>query len=202
MIFEQIPVDGDSNFAYLVGDEIAAKAAIIDAAYRIEMILECLGELSLALCYIISTHSHFDHAGGNAELKRLTGAPIALHKSARTGDIKLDDGDILNIGSLEMKVIHTPGHTPDCICLLIGNKLLTGDTLFVGTVGGTGLGDDARIEYNSLRRIMTLDDNIEVWPGHDYGVQPHSTIGHERTTNPFLLCPSFEAFTNLKCKRA
>jgi glyoxylase-like metal-dependent hydrolase (beta-lactamase superfamily II) len=98
----------------------------------------------------------------------------------------------------------TPGHTEDSICVLVKapgepGKLVTGDTLFVGKVGGTGYGDDARAEYDSLHeKLLRLPDDTEVWPGHDYGVAPSSTIGREKKTNPFLLCESFETFVELK----
>jgi hydroxyacylglutathione hydrolase len=114
------------------------------------------------------------------------------------------DGARLALGRLSLTLIHTPGHTPDSLCLLVEEpgspgKLITGDTLFVGKVGGTGFGEDARAEYRSLHeKLMPLPDATEVWPGHDYGVAPSSTIGHERRTNPFLLRESFEAFVELK----
>ncbi len=109
------------------------------------------------------------------------------------------DGDTLRLGTMTLTFIHTPGHTDDSICVLGGNKLVTGDTLFVGKVGGTDYGAGAFKEYESLHnKLMTLDDGVEVYPGHDYGVKPSSTIGHERRTNPFLLRDSFESFLDLK----
>ena len=135
----------------------------------------------------------------------------------------MEDGDELELGSLRAKVLHTPGHTADSICLLVDNKLMTGDTLFVGKVGGTDYGvrtvlgkllrsivgksggEDygaqarARAEYDSLfGKLLKLADEVQVWPGHDYGIRPSSTIGDERRENPFLLCPSLEAFVDLK----
>ena len=106
---------------------------------------------------------------------------------------------MLRLGNLDLKIIHTPGHTPDGICILVDNKLLTGDTLFVGKIGGTGTEEEARIEYDSLfNKLMKMDDDIEVYPGHDYGVAPTSTIGHERQTNPFILRKDFKDFKWLK----
>ena len=105
---------------------------------------------------------------------------------------------------MKLQIIHTPGHTGDSLCVLAEGpgavgKLVTGDTLFVGKVGGTGFGDDARAEYDSLHdKLMILSDDVEVWPGHNYGVEPSSTIGNERKTNPFLLRESFEDFVDLK----
>jgi glyoxylase-like metal-dependent hydrolase (beta-lactamase superfamily II) len=123
-----------------------------------------------------------------------------MHESARsTHDIDLADGMSLPFGTTVLHIIHTPGHTPDSICILAGGDLITGDTLFVGKVGGTGFGADARSEYESLHgKLMTLPPDTRVWPGHDYGVRPSSTIGDELLENPFILRESFESFLELK----
>jgi glyoxylase-like metal-dependent hydrolase (beta-lactamase superfamily II) len=109
------------------------------------------------------------------------------HKLSRiNADTQVKDGDVIRVGHIPMKVIHTPGHTPDSICLLIDNqKLLTGDTLFVGECGRTDLpGGNSKQMYNSLfNKILKLNDEIEVYPGHDYGPKPYSTIGEEKRSN-------------------
>ena len=98
-----------------------------------------------------------------------------------------------------MSFIHTPGHSPDSMCVLVNNNLVSGDTLFVGKVGGTASPEEARVEFESLKRLMVLEDSINVWPGHDYGVRPSSTIGEERQTNPFCLrLNNFDDFLWLK----
>ena len=96
------------------------------------------------------------------------------------------DGDFLDLGDLKIQVLLTPGHTPDSICIKAGDRLVTGDTLFVGKVGGTYGADDAREEFFSLKKLMSLPPETTVWPGHDYGVRPHSTIGDELKNNPFI----------------
>ena len=113
-------------------------------------------------------------------------------------DLTVNDGDVLNVGKIRLQVMYTPGHTIDSICILVGDELITGDTLFVGKVGGTGFGNDARQEYDSLHRLMSLPAHIKVWPGHYYGVRPSSTIGDEMKENPFLLRKSFDSFVELK----
>ena len=113
-------------------------------------------------------------------------------------DIEVKDGDIFKLGALELRIIHTPGHCQDGMCILIENKLITGDTLFVGKVGGTDLEEGARLEYESLQQLMQLDENLEVYPGHDFGAQPSSTIGYEKRNNPFILQPTLEDFVHLK----
>jgi glyoxylase-like metal-dependent hydrolase (beta-lactamase superfamily II) len=124
------------------------------------------------------------------------GAKIAAYGAF---DVPLKDGDVLELGAVKLEILHTPGHTDADICILAGNKLITGDTLFVGKVGGTDFGAGARTEFESLRRLLdTLDDSVEVWPGHDVGVRPSSTIGDERRENPFLVRTDFEDFLWLK----
>ena len=196
MLFEQIRTGGDRTFSYVVADEGSRAAALVDPGYDPERLLDRIRELELELAYVINTHSHYDHTGGNAHVLGHTGAKLAAFES---GDIPLVDGSTLELGELTLRIIWTPGHTYDGICILVEDVLITGDTLFVGKVGGTGFGDDARAEYDSLhQKILTLPEHIRVFPGHDYGVRPESTIGDEKKENPFLLRDSLEAFVDLK----
>jgi glyoxylase-like metal-dependent hydrolase (beta-lactamase superfamily II) len=199
MIFEQIKCGGDRNFAYIIGDEDSRKAALVDPAYNTKGILARTDELKLQVVYVINTHGHFDHAGGNSEVCGQTGAQVIAHESAAGADVPAADGGSIEMGDVTLKFIHTPGHTPDSMCVLTQGHLCTGDTLFVGKVGGTGFGEDAREEYDSLHtKLMTLDDDVKIYPGHDVGVRPVSTIGAEKKENPFLLRPDFESFLDLK----
>ena len=199
MVFEQIRVGGDRNFAYLIGDEASREAAVVDPAYDPEMVLSRCRELDLTPRYLINTHGHSDHVNGNDHLLAHSKAKLIAW-----GQEDFQDGQTIGLGKVTLTFLHTPGHTEDSICILVTAegetpRLVTGDILFVGKVGGTDLGAGARMEYDSLRdRIMTLANETEVWPGHDYGVAPSSTIGHERETNPFLLRKSFEEFVELK----
>jgi hydroxyacylglutathione hydrolase len=199
MLFEQVRVGGDRNFAYLAGDSESRTALVVDPSYSPESVLAAAGRLGLTVAMVINTHGHPDHTNGN-DFFAARGVPVAAHpESPIATDAALRDGQILPFGALSAKIIHTPGHSPDSLCVLIGNRLLTGDTLFVGKIGGTDLGSGAREEHDSLwRKILPLPDETEVWPGHDYGVRPSSTIGIERRTNPFLLCATFEEFLHLK----
>jgi len=200
MIFQQISAGGDRNFGYLIGDEESKEAVIIDPSSSPEVFPPVAEKLGLKIVYIIGTHGHGDHTSGIPALKKKTGAKVVMHSSAPgNADVSVSDGDTIKLGKLELKIIHTPGHTLDSICVLAQGKLVTGDTLFVGKVGGTGTEGAAKIEYDSLyNNLMKLDDNMEVYPGHDYGVAPTSTIGHERETNPFLLRKDFADFMWLK----
>jgi len=205
MIFEQIPTGGDRNFAYLIADETSRQAAVVDPANDPAGVLARIAALGLELRYVINTHDHFDHAGGNREVLKRTRARLL---AGGRGGVR--DGETLSLGRVELTFIQTPGHSPDSLGVLVQEraapdappapgKLITGDTLFVGKVGGTDYDAGARAEYDSLhRKLMTLPDETEVWPGHDVGVAPSSTIGHEKRTNPFLLCRSFEEFLELK----
>lgn len=200
MTVEQFLMGGDRNFGYLVGDEHTGKALVVDPSYTPEQIVDYARKNGLTIEYIFNTHRHHDHSNGNAEMEKLTGVRALAFgdKAPRTGR-EATDGAVFTFGTLEARIIHTPGHTNDSICILIGDALFTGDTLFVGKVGGTGFGDDARQEYESLHeKLLKLPGETRVFPGHNVGVSPQSTIANERKTNPFLLQPDFEAFLDLK----
>ena len=197
MFFRQIQQHGD-NFSYIIADDTTGEAAVVDSSYNAGEITRIIKAENLKLNYIINTHGHSDHASGNQELRSISTAKIVAHNLSRINpDIKVNDGDTLNIGAIPVKVIHTPGHTPDSICLLVNNqKLLTGDTLFVGECGRTDLpGGNSKSMYNSLfHKILKLNDNIEVYPGHDYGQKLSSTIGEERRSNYTLEPRSLSEF--------
>ncbi len=202
MYFRQISANGDRNFAYLIGDKAMRQAAIVDASYAPERALAEAQSLDLAVRYVISTHSHKDHVAGNAYLLERTEAVEVMHESTPYPcRLRVKDQEELPLGNLRLRFLHTPGHIPDHICVLVEGKLLTGDILFVGKVGGTGphfSGSDPREQWESLQRLMLLAPETEVWPGHDYGAMPSSTIGREIAANPFLLCQNFEEFLYLK----
>jgi hydroxyacylglutathione hydrolase len=185
MFFRQIKHRGD-NFSYIIADDITKEAVVVDPSFNTDAIIKIVKEQNLNLKYIINTHHHMDHTAGNEDVRSSFSAKVVAHKLAKSHkDISLVDGDIIKIGKVVIKVIHTPGHTPDSICLLVDGKLLTGDTLFVGECGRTDLPDGSSEDmYHSLfDKLMKLDDAIEVYPGHDYGPNPRSTIGIERKNN-------------------
>jgi len=185
MFFKQIKHHGD-NFSYIIADEATKETAIVDSSFNSDEISRILKEQKLKAKYIINTHYHGDHTAGNEDIRSKFDSKIVAHKLAKVNkDIEVIDGHLLKLGEIIIKVIHTPGHSPDSISLLVNSKLLTGDTLFVGECGRTDLpGGSPRDMYHSLfHKLMKLDDNIEVYPGHDYGLKTHSTIGAERRTN-------------------
>jgi glyoxylase-like metal-dependent hydrolase (beta-lactamase superfamily II) len=189
LIFEQIPVGPMQNFAYLIGDEKAGVAAVVDPAWDNEKILDVAKRNKLRIIYAINTHQHPDHVSGNDELARETGAKIVAHEASRNRkDVSAKDNETLNVGSLVLKLIHTPGHSPDHVCVLVNGKLMTGDTLFVGECGRTDLlGGSSEQMYDSLfNKLMKLPGDVEVYPGHDYGSKPYSTIAYEKAHNYVL----------------
>ncbi|MHC5035744.1 MAG: MBL fold metallo-hydrolase, partial [Planctomycetota bacterium] len=187
----------DRNFAYLFGDE--GEAVAVDPTDP-DAVHAAAQDAGLEIKFIVATHSHGDHTAGNAALTARTGAKIIAHESAWIDtDIPVKGGETFPVGNTEFRILATPGHTPDSICVLWEGRLVSGDTLFVGKVGGTDFGEGARTEYRSLHDVIAkLPDDTEIWPGHDYGVAPSSTLGHEKKTNPFYLQPDFEAFVHLK----
>lgn len=185
MFFKQIKHQGD-NFSYVIADETAKEAAVVDPSFNADAIIHILKNQDLAVKYVINTHQHLDHTAHNDKIKSIDGAKVVAHKLSKTvKDISVVDGDFLKLGKTNIKVIHTPGHSPDGICLLVDSKLLTGDTLFVGECGRTDLtGGSAEDMYHSLfDKLIKLSDDTEVYPGHDYGATKHSTIGIEKKTN-------------------
>ncbi len=197
MFFRQIQQHGD-NFSYIIADPETRETAVIDSSYNATEIIKTIKSQSLLLKYIINTHGHSDHTAGNSELRSIFSAKIVSHSQSKTNsDLKVEDGEVLNIGKIAIRVLYTPGHTPESISLLVDKeKLFTGDTLFVGECGRTDLpGGNAKNLYESLfNKLLNLDDSVEVYPGHDYGSRPSSTIGYERKNNYVLQPRSLKDF--------
>lgn len=188
MIIEQLAVGDMDNFCYLVGCEKTRRAMVIDPGADVERIVSVAQDERLSIELIVNTHGHGDHTGGNAALKERTAARVVLHAFDRVyypaADVFLSDESPLHLGEITLYVIHTPGHTPGGICLYAEGNLFTGDTLFVGDSGRTDLPGGHRMTLGaSIRRLMQLPDETVVWPGHNYGPMPSSTIGWEKRHN-------------------
>ena len=188
MIIKQLDIGYMDNFCYIVGCERTRKALVIDPGPDVDQIVSAAEKQGLEIETIFNTHAHGDHTAGNAELKSLTGAKIIIHALDAAGypkaDVFLKDEKTLQLGEITFHVIHTPGHTPGGICLHTLGNLFTGDTLFVGDSGRTDLpGGDRPTLGKSIRRLMQLPDDTIIWPGHNYGPTPTSTIGWEKRHN-------------------
>jgi glyoxylase-like metal-dependent hydrolase (beta-lactamase superfamily II) len=186
----QIPVGQMANFTYILTDEHSGESAVIDPSWELEKIFAILEKNGWKVKYIINTHTHFDHILGNEQVAAVTGAKIIQHKdSTETYDIPVEDGQIIQVGKIMIRIVHTPGHSKDSMSLVVNNELvLTGDTLFVGNCGRVDLpGSDASEMYDSLfEKIAKLEETLVVYPGHDYGSKKTSTIGEEKRTSTVL----------------
>jgi hydroxyacylglutathione hydrolase len=186
----QIPVGQMANFTYILTDEDNGECAVIDPSWELEKIFAILKKNGWKVKYIINTHTHFDHVLGNEQVAAVTGAKIIQHRnSTQFNDITVEEGQIIPVGKVMIRILHTPGHSKDSICLLVNNEsVLTGDTLFVGNCGRVDLpGSDPSEMYDSLfKKISKLDESLVVYPGHDYGSKKTSTIGEEKRSNYVL----------------
>jgi glyoxylase-like metal-dependent hydrolase (beta-lactamase superfamily II) len=193
----QIPVGNMQNFSYIIFDEKNKIGAIIDPSWDLEKILEFLDKNKISVKYIINTHTHFDHVLGNDQIAEITGAKTIQHeKSTIRNDNSVHDGDTIRVGEVQLEVLYTPGHSEDSMCLIVNKEaIITGDTLFVGNIGRVDLpGSNANKMYDSLYKVANLDGSLVVYPGHNYGITPTSTIRNERTNNPMLKFKTKEDF--------
>jgi hydroxyacylglutathione hydrolase len=201
MIFEQIQLGGEEkNFAYLFGDEQTKEVAAVDPGENPRKVVDRIRALGATCSYVFATHSHIDHIWGVDDVTGPTGARFAAHPSVPGVQVPLHDGQVLHIGSVPVRVIYCPGHAADAVLFVINDeKVLTGDELFIGGVGKTFSESQARLHYANLHgRLLALPDHLEVYPGHDYGARPSSTLGEQRRTNPYFQQKDFESFWRLR----
>jgi glyoxylase-like metal-dependent hydrolase (beta-lactamase superfamily II) len=204
LIIKQLTLGPIQANCYILGCDQSRQAAVIDPGDEADKILMALAESKLTVNYIINTHGHFDHVGANARLKGATDAQLLIHaldepmlkqlsasasawglkaENSPAPDQYLEDGLKLTFGEITLEAIHTPGHSPGGVSLFTDGKVFVGDTLFAGSIGRTDLpGGDYNTLISSIQtRLFTLDDDVEVFPGH----MGTTTIGTEKRHNPF-----------------
>ena len=193
------------NFVYLVGSLDTRKAAVVDAAWDIEEILRIVAEDEMELTHAFVSHTHPDHIGGQfagvhiegvTELLEKAKVKVIVHreeaeflKSLSPSDlIKVESGSEIDLGGIGIQLIHTPGHTPGSQCFLIDNRLVSGDTLFIGSCGRVDLpgGNAEQLYFSLTQRLMELPETTLLFPGHNYSEKSISTLGEQKRTNPYL----------------
>lgn len=201
----RIPAGIYAANCYIISCETTKEAIVVDPGGDVDEILNAIKNNDLNVKYIVLTHGHGDHIGGIIDLKNALNSLVVIHEKEREmlvdgnknlstmmamgaiemePDLLVKDGDLLEFGDLKAEIIHTPGHTFGGISIKIGDNIITGDTLFAGSIGRTDLlgGDYDTIIKSIKAKLMIYPDNIKVLPGHG----PSSTIGKERVSNPFL----------------
>jgi hydroxyacylglutathione hydrolase len=212
---KQMELGPMQNFVYLVGDPMARQCVVIDPAWEIDTIVDTAAADGMTIVGALVTHTHQDHVGGSLEswgmpgripgVEELLGRAsmkVYVHKAEReflkgfgSDLVKVDNHDTLPVGRLSLQFLHTPGHTPGSQCFLVDGRLISGDTLFIGSCGRTDLpGSDPKEMYYSLtQRLGALPDDTVLLPGHNYGGEA-STIGREKRQNQFMQFPSLRDF--------
>ena len=210
MSFEilQVEVGMMLNFSTLLASPRTGECAVVDPAFEVDRLLREVEQRGWRVSAILITHTHHDHIDGVAALAAATGAPAyvgageleALRRAAPQATLHpIDHEAVLLIGGERLTALATPGHTLDARSYYTGEAVATGDTLFVGGCGRTDFpGGDAPTLFGSLQRLAALPEETRVYPGHDYGQTPTSTIGWERSTNPYVRCQTVEEFVALR----
>lgn len=200
MIFEQVSTGGCQS--YLVGCDQSCAAALIDPEVsQIDRYLALAARDGLRIRFLIDTHTHADHFSATRQLARQLDVPVVMHRAsiAHTVDMRVDDGEMVVVGKLRLRVLHTPGHTSDSMCLVVEDRVFTGDTLLIGATGRTDLptGDPEALYDSLFNQVLRLDPSLMVFPAHDYQGRGHSTIAHELAHNPRLARRERDAFVEM-----
>jgi hydroxyacylglutathione hydrolase len=213
LYFKQIEIGPMQNYVYLIGSMETRKVAVVDAAWEIDTILKTAAQDEMEIIHAFVTHTHPDHVGGGfagmeidgvTELLEKCKAKVVVHKAeaeflkglSSSDMIKSDNGDKIDVGGVEIQLMHTPGHTPGSQCFLVDGRIVSGDTLFIDACGRVDFpGGNPEQMYNSLtQKLMALPDDTILFPGHNYAAKPHATLGEQKKTNPYLKFTSLKQF--------
>jgi len=207
LFLKQMKIGPMENFVYLLGDTKSKEAAVVDPAWDVPLILKEAEEAGLKITTALVTHTHQDHVNGLGELVDLTDARVFVHKK-EAGVLKavlpnvkrIESGDEVAVGNLSIQFIHTPGHTPGSQCFYVEDRLIAGDTLFIGSCGRCDLpgGNPEEMYWSLSHQLKRLPDSTILFSGHHYAENPTSTMMHEKSHNPFLKCQSLDAFLKLQ----
>lgn len=205
LYLKQLELGPLQNLVYLVGSPETREAAVVDPGWDVQRILETAARDGMRITKVLITHTHFDHINGVGELVAATDAEVLVHKKEapalrleRATVRAVEGGERIEIGSVELSLLHTPGHTPGSTCFTVADRLIAGDTLFVGGCGRCDLpGGDPEALHQSLIRLRRLDDRMILYPGHHYAPKGSSRIGQEKLTNPFLRAEDLDQFLGL-----
>ena len=207
LYLKQLELGPMENFVYLVGDKNAREVLVVDPAWQVDTILKVAKQEDLTIKGALISHYHFDHTNGIEELLESVDCPVYVNKKdspylefSHDNIRNMDDGARVQVGDVEITLVHTPGHTPGSQCFHVQDRLISGDTLFIGACGRCDLpGGDAKEMYHTLtQRLMKFDDSTILFPGHNYSEKSSSTMGAEKKTNPYLMCDSLENFLRFR----
>lgn len=201
MLFRQLFDTESSTYTYLLADPQSGEALLIDAVReQHERDLKLVGELGLKLVYVLDTHVHADHVTGAGLLRERTGAKTVVGKlAAPCADVHVERGDVLRVGSIEVGVLETPGHTNDSVSYVLPDRVFTGDALLIRGNGRTDFqnGDAGQLYESITRLLFSLPDETLVYPAHDYRGLTVTTIGEEKRLNPRLAGKSRDEFVEI-----
>lgn len=202
LYIKQIQAGPMENFIYLIGDRSERKCVMVDPAWEVGRVLNLAAEDGMEVIGGLATHYHYDHINGAEDLLKKIKGKIYIHKfegpylKGMKADLELvDSGMSIRVGSIQITFMHTPGHTPGSQCFLVDNRLVSGDTLFIGACGRCDLpGGDAEELFRSLEKLCALPDSTVLLPGHNYADEPSTTLGEEKKSNPYLKIKSVHNF--------
>lgn len=192
------------NFSYITYDQKTKSAALVDPSFDATKALEFIAKNKLKLLYIINTHHHSDHTGDNQRVLNSQSCELIISSLGEAefsfgNEIRVADGEVLSIGEVNLKFLHTPGHTLDGLCIIVDDEaLITGDTLFIGDCGRCDLpGSNIAQMFETLQKIKSLPDHLIVYPGHDYGDKSFDTLGNQKRINKTLLAKNLGEFSKI-----